>query len=597
VTVRQRQSLLSKMKGLEAGDVLLFPNQSRHFMTRNTKEVPLKRLFSSLFSLRYKLILLIFPIFLLYGIAHYTLLQNTIIQGFQQIETDDSSQYLNQVRAALDRETAAMNTWCHDWATWDDTYQFARDVNSQYLESNLDSYYVAEIGLHFLLVIDNQGRVVWGSGFEPDTGEPVSLSSMFPQDSDSFSPLTVFGENDDSQEITRGYVSTSGGILIFAARPILRSDSSGPSAGTLIMGSYLDAEKVEALQNQTQIQFEMIPASSVESDPELAALLPDLPTAGSRVTKIFPDTLELFDRFDNPFGEMLFLIKVTYPRRIMTEGTTTANLSLIQSGVIGVVLLIGIWIGGQWLILTPLQAMTKYVIGIEDDSDLTKRLNMDRNDEIGLLSRTYDQMLDRINKQTNQLENLNQELQMISRTDSLTKLANRRSFDERLAKELLIVRRQRLDKSVQGCISMLICDIDFFKEYNDTCGHQAGDRALAAVAAAIRRCIKRPADYACRYGGEEFAVLLPNTQEQGAVHVAGRLLDAVNQLGIEHPNSKVSSHITISIGVASIFADEILTDQILFTRADEALYLAKAKGKNRIEVAPVGLSGNVNNNV
>lgn len=559
-------------------------------MTRKTKWVPLKRIFSSLFSLRYKLILLIFPLFLLYGISQYLLLHNTIIQGFQKIEADDSSRSLDQVREALDRETTVMSERCLDWATWDDTYQFAQDVNSQYLESNLDPYYVADIGLHLLLVIDNQGRTVWGSGFDPDTGEPVSLSSLFPQDSDSFSPLTIFGENDGSQEVQTGYVSTSGGIQIFAARPILKSDSSGPVAGTLIMGRYLDAGRVEALREQTQIPFEMIPTGGVESNTELAALLPDLPTAGSRVTKIFPNTLELFERYDDATGEMLFLIKVDYPRRITTEGTRTANFSLIQSAVIGVVLLIGIWIGGQWLILSPLQTMTKHVIEIKDDSDLTKRLNTNRNDEIGLLSRTFDHMLDRINKQTNQLEDLNQELQVISRTDSLTKLANRRSFDETFDKELLILRRQRRDKSVQGCLSLLICDIDFFKQYNDTCGHQAGDHTLAEVAAAIRRCVKRPSDYICRYGGEEFAVLLPNTLEQGAVHVAGRILDAVNQLGIEHPDSKISSHITISIGVASIFADKKFTDQILFTRADEALYLAKANGRNRIEVAPVGLS-------
>jgi diguanylate cyclase (GGDEF)-like protein len=295
------------------------------------------------------------------------------------------------------------------------------------------------------------------------------------------------------------------------------------------------------------------------------------------------DDIDIFERFDDVSGEMLFAIKVIYSRRIMAEGVKIANESLIESVIIGVVLLIGIWIGGRILILNPLQRMTNYVRDYKENRISKKSLIVNRNDEIGLLSRAYDQMLTRIQTQRTQLEVLNQELEVISRTDSLTKLSNRRSFDEILDKELLILRRQHKEKHVQGCLSLLVCDIDYFKQYNDTYGHQAGDQVLTEVAGALMNSIRRPADFVCRYGGEEFAILLPDTTEQGARYVAEMIVDEVNRLNIEHKASKISSHITISVGGSCILADTDLDQLSLFSRADNALYTAKQKGRNRID--------------
>jgi diguanylate cyclase (GGDEF)-like protein/PAS domain S-box-containing protein len=174
------------------------------------------------------------------------------------------------------------------------------------------------------------------------------------------------------------------------------------------------------------------------------------------------------------------------------------------------------------------------------------------------------------------LERMNEELARIARIDGLTGLANRRHFDEVLHREWARARREK------QCLSLLMTDVDFFKKYNDTYGHQPGDVCLSSVAQAIRRCVKRPGDLAARYGGEEFAVIMPNTSPEGALHVAELVRAEVEVLALPHAASGVADHVTISVGVAGLVPeDDASQPEELIRRADEALYGAKKSGRNR----------------
>lgn len=173
------------------------------------------------------------------------------------------------------------------------------------------------------------------------------------------------------------------------------------------------------------------------------------------------------------------------------------------------------------------------------------------------------------------LQEANENLARLSRTDGLTNLANRRHFDETLQSEWARHRRE------QQPLSLLMVDVDFFKRYNDTYGHQAGDQCLASVAAAIRSQVRRPADLAARYGGEEFAAILPNTVVAGGRHVAEHICAAVGKLAMPHSASAAADHVTVSIGVAGVVPGASDSAEDLLKRADQALYQAKEKGRNR----------------
>jgi diguanylate cyclase (GGDEF)-like protein/PAS domain S-box-containing protein len=174
------------------------------------------------------------------------------------------------------------------------------------------------------------------------------------------------------------------------------------------------------------------------------------------------------------------------------------------------------------------------------------------------------------------LKQMNQELQCLATSDGLTRVANRRKFDEFLRLEWRRVKRE------QGPIALIICDIDYFKLFNDTYGHQAGDDCLRTVAQAISQTVNRPNDLVARYGGEEFAVILSNTSAQGAIHVAENIRKNVQDLRIAHTGSQACQYVTTSCGVASMVPSEALLPDILIAFADIALYAAKEQGRNRV---------------
>ncbi len=178
------------------------------------------------------------------------------------------------------------------------------------------------------------------------------------------------------------------------------------------------------------------------------------------------------------------------------------------------------------------------------------------------------------------LEEANRKLQHLANIDGLTQIANRRSFDETLEQEWKRCFRE------QQPIALILCDVDYFKAYNDYYGHLQGDECLIQVAQAISQVIKRPADLVARYGGEEFVVILPNTDGSGARQVAQLIQDQIRQLQSPHVKSDVSSYITLSLGISSIIPSGMTSPDHLVNAADSALYQAKQQGRDQIVVNP-----------
>jgi diguanylate cyclase (GGDEF)-like protein len=173
-----------------------------------------------------------------------------------------------------------------------------------------------------------------------------------------------------------------------------------------------------------------------------------------------------------------------------------------------------------------------------------------------------------------QLEAANGELRRLAAFDGLTQVSNRRRFDEYLAQEW-----QRLSQT-QAPLSLILADIDFFKSYNDTYGHVAGDECLQRVAQTISQVVAGTAGLVARYGGEEFGVILPDTPLARAMVVAERIRVKVAQLRIPHQNSPVHGYVTLSLGVSSILPNPEATPAQLVAAADQALYQAKQQGRN-----------------
>ena len=176
-----------------------------------------------------------------------------------------------------------------------------------------------------------------------------------------------------------------------------------------------------------------------------------------------------------------------------------------------------------------------------------------------------------VRERTEQLEAANRRLEELSFLDGLTEIANRRQFEQ-----ILDLEWRRAVRS-GAPLSVILADIDNFKKFNDTNGHQIGDRCLRDVATLLDSIVQRAGDQVARYGGEEFAAILPETDAEGAASIAERMRQAVE--GLETDGGRV----TVSFGVATIIAKDRSSADALIAAADSALYDAKREGRNRVK--------------
>ena len=179
---------------------------------------------------------------------------------------------------------------------------------------------------------------------------------------------------------------------------------------------------------------------------------------------------------------------------------------------------------------------------------------------------------------TKQLKKANKKLENVSYTDTLTSLHNRRYFNFVYDKELKRAKRER------KFITFMMLDIDFFKQYNDTYGHIEGDKALKSVAGVLKEILKRPSDYVFRLGGEEFGVILSDTDAKNSAKVALKICEAIKSKKIPHKNSNANEYLTISVGLVCCVADDALDEEVLIRKADEMLYKAKEEGRDRFVI-------------
>lgn len=255
----------------------------------------------------------------------------------------------------------------------------------------------------------------------------------------------------------------------------------------------------------------------------------------------------------------------------ITQLTENVNETIFRMIIIFISLVLIVLFTTAWLfqlfLFKPINQMLNEIRNITD-GDVTRELNINGMTEITNLAKEF-------NKMAKEIRTREDKLTLLSMIDGLTQIANRRKFDEVLKTEYFSACR------TGNPLSILMIDIDCFKQFNDTYGHINGDACLKKVALALQASIYRPNDFVARYGGEEFVIILPDTPENGEQVIANKIMLEIKKLNIPHSSSRVAKHITVSIGGYTLIPSLSHEPIHIIQEADKSLYQAKEAGRNQ----------------
>lgn len=345
-------------------------------------------------SLQFKLSALFLAVLMLFGAVIYAVQQLVILPSFLALEREDARRDIERAVEAIQREVAALGAHASDWSNWDDTYRFLKDANSEFRESNLNKLGVYELlGVDLLYFIDISGNVVWGVVYDRETGKEIKLAEL----SDTFlppeHPLMALGQK---KQKYRGIMPTSRGPMLIVARPSLDSNGNGPSHGTLLFGRFLDRPSIARIGKQARVKLDAWPLQGVELGAEQAAVAAKLSDSGRTVVRANEDENRIYQVLPDVFGKPTLLLQVKAPKLISTQGRAANRDARIALGVGSMIILLALLIGIRLLVLKPISQLIKHVDDIGRRDDLSKRLDVDRRDELGELARDFNQMIERL---------------------------------------------------------------------------------------------------------------------------------------------------------------------------------------------------------
>jgi sensor domain CHASE-containing protein len=341
-------------------------------------------------SLRVKVILILLGVFAAYGLLDYGVQRLLIYPSFVQLELQQATREVDRAIEALEREIDGLLPTASDWATWDDTYRFVQDHNRAYIDANLNLETLAGLRLSLMAFYDADGRLAWGAGRDPNTGEAIALPELtaatLPRDH-------VLLSGRDPSGVTAGLLASGQGAMLLVAKSILKSDATGPSAGTLIVGRLLDQRAVRRIAGQAGVNLYV----TLVAGQQWKAAPPQFVGGALRHTPVTlregKEAIIGSTIVADLLGRPLLRVEVATARDITARGDAALNFSWISLAGAGIVVLAVLLALLDRTVFEPVQHLKHHVSALGDRDDLEARLDMQRSDEIGVLAREFDRMV------------------------------------------------------------------------------------------------------------------------------------------------------------------------------------------------------------
>jgi len=356
-------------------------------------------------SLKTKIALTVLAGVFSYAAAGMVMNHLIIRPAFASLEQQDALKDLNRCQTAIQREIDAFDLLCLDWASWDNSYNFAQGRNPAYIEANLTKTIHATTELNLLVIYDTSGRLLTGGAHDLEAGEDIRLP-QFPARLRKDHYLLSHKSVDTA---TRGIILTSSGPMLIASRPILTGDLTGPPAGTILMGRFLDKKRSMKLQNQALVdmRLKLIDGGALTADERsvCAALRPGAPGA---IREASARKLNCYAVLADIKGRPLLLLRAEVPRNVTLVGDKVIRQARLIALAIAISVLAAMLVMLRVAIVGPITKLTNAALHIGKSRDLSQRIEMPRDDELGQLAAEFNGMLDAMEQSSNMMKETNQ---------------------------------------------------------------------------------------------------------------------------------------------------------------------------------------------
>lgn len=328
-----------------------------------------------------------FFVFLTYGIQQWV-----VMPAFTKIERKRAERDLNRCLDTIDRELELLAHATLDWSAWDDLYQFVEDRNSRFESSTLTNDSFEHANMNLLCILNSKHERVWGHFQDLETGERLEDPEFFLNLELPNECLNVFSDPEDQK---KGIVSSKHGPLLFASRPILPTDGKGSIRGSMIMGRFLNQKEIAGIAERIHINMTVRDLSTCDVVFEPNEPLQQLPVAGRKVLEIIDqEKLYAYTTINDLFGKPLLLIRANIEREITSQGRISAITASCTYLFATFLTIVACWLVLQWRVVTPLMKMASHAKSIGQRDDLTSKLDLGRDDEIGAMASAFNDMMD-----------------------------------------------------------------------------------------------------------------------------------------------------------------------------------------------------------
>lgn len=451
-----------------------------------------------------------------------------------------------------------------DHATWTATYNFIHDGNQNYIDENLVDHTFKTLEVDGMFFINEKLELVFAKGFHHKTGKSLSFSFYnFEEYPSNLAMIPALNTN-KKEARTMGFLKTQNGPAIYSVNQIRTSELGGEHRGFVITIKLIEKEFSDTLSEYTLTKVSL---SSIAQNKNVE----DLPLwdKKSSISRLMPVTKVLLTDINK---QPVAILEVKH------SVSKIPNLLDQESIIFSIMLSFSFYMIYQLISITIIKPVKKLAkdIKVMDQQEKYPHLNESYTvKELITVSKNVNELLLTVKSQTDLLTRQ-------ANTDQLTQIMNRHGL------------KTELDKHKDGCTRLsvgfivVMCDIDYFKNYNDSVGHMKGDETLFLIAQALNNQCKRSSDACARFGGEEFIILFSEMATEDLHKKMEDIIVTMEKLNIPHPNSPVASHVTISLGATIVQPSDVvdfsLPMETIIKTADKALYQAKANGRNQFVI-------------